>query len=203
MKKIVYFVLFAVIVFGVFDMCYACGKVNNKIKMKGKSMNKLDIDTLRGDYLKATVKAIEIEQERYEDWIKVKKEEGNKEEEEQLSNGLNTIKQDFEKFSKLDSSKVELPELSDPASSMQYDNFKSARMEMTVWVSEKPSHGAILYVENMSRMGPWFHLAGIKGGDYSVLVPEQKYKAVFYTLYPRDYFRMPSAYVYLAEFEKI
>ena len=67
------------------------------------------------------------------------------------------------------------------------------------WVGAAAGENAILYVEGMSKSGPWYHLAGLVGGDYGQLKPGVKYAVSYYKVYPRAYWHMPSAYVCVAE----
>jgi len=51
----------------------------------------------------------------------------------------------------------------------------------------------------MSKSGPWYHLAGIMGNDYAVLQPRTRYPMNVYSVYPRSYGGMQSAYVCIAQ----
>jgi hypothetical protein len=51
----------------------------------------------------------------------------------------------------------------------------------------------------MSKSGPWYHLAGIVGDDYSVLQPEVIKQVTYYEVYKRSYWNMVSEYIYVAE----
>jgi len=51
----------------------------------------------------------------------------------------------------------------------------------------------------MSKSGPWYHLAGILGGDYAVLQPKVRGKVAFYAVYSRSYWNMKSGYVGVAK----
>jgi len=70
------------------------------------------------------------------------------------------------------------------------------------WGEEGAGEDAVLYVEGMSRSGPWYHLAGIAGGDYQALKSGKRYKAEFYEVYPRSYSHMKSAYIFLWRWER-
>lgn len=72
---------------------------------------------------------------------------------------------------------------------------------VTVVVKEPYSEGATLDVEGMSRSGPFFHIAGITGNDYSRLKPGMQYELMIYLVYKREYFGAVSDYyVYIADF---
>ena len=69
----------------------------------------------------------------------------------------------------------------------------------TAWVETAAGDNTSLYVENMTKSGPWYHLAGIVGGDYGQLKPQTKYTVSYYKVYPRAYWHMASAYVCVAD----
>ena len=69
----------------------------------------------------------------------------------------------------------------------------------TAWVETAAGDNTSLYVENMTKSGPWYHLAGIVGGDYGQLKPQTKATVAYYKVYPRAYWHMASAYVCVAE----
>lgn len=87
----------------------------------------------------------------------------------------------------------------------KYRNMKAADYTLpektveTAWVEEKAGDNAVLYVEGMSRSGPWYHLSGIVGGDYGQLKPGVKATVSYYRVYPRKYWHMPSSYVCVEE----
>ena len=89
------------------------------------------------------------------------------------------LEADLEKYQNMEDADYTLPE----------------KIEETVWVEEKAGDNQILYVNGMSRSGPWYHLSGIVGGDYGRLKPGVKYTATYYKVYPRAYWHMSSAYV--------
>ncbi len=103
----------------------------------------------------------------------------------QAKNIRETLAADLEKLQKLSDADYTLPE----------------KVVETVWVQEKADDNTILYVNGMSRSGPWYHLSGIAGGDYARMKPGVKYTATYYKVYPRTYWHMPSSYVCVAELQ--
>jgi hypothetical protein len=65
--------------------------------------------------------------------------------------------------------------------------------------SQPLKKGSLLGGLDMSRSGPFYHIAGIKNDNYSALKPGSKYTLTLYLVYPRDYF-FPSFYVYVYAF---
>lgn len=53
----------------------------------------------------------------------------------------------------------------------------------------------------MTKSGPWYHIYGIKGDDYAVVQPNDKYLMTIYLAYPRYYWNMKSYYVYIDEYK--
>jgi hypothetical protein len=54
----------------------------------------------------------------------------------------------------------------------------------------------------MTRSGPFYHVAGIRGGDFSVFSPSTHYRLKLYLVYKREYFlAIPDYYVYIGEWE--
>jgi len=59
--------------------------------------------------------------------------------------------------------------------------------------------GSQLEVEGTSRSGPFFHLAGVVGGDAAILKPGKRYRIVMYLVFRREYFGfIGDYYVYVA-----
>lgn len=64
--------------------------------------------------------------------------------------------------------------------------------------------GDILEVVGMTRSGPFYHVAGIRGGDFSHFSPSQRYRMTLYLVFRREYFSfIPNYYVYIADWEEI
>jgi hypothetical protein len=55
-------------------------------------------------------------------------------------------------------------------------------------VTEPLSDGSLLDVQGATRSGPFYHLAGIKGGDYGVFKPGSTYTVELCLVYRREYF---------------
>ena len=144
-------------------------------------------ELLKKACMEAAIRGIKTEITRYQDWIDLRKQ--NPVDSQDLpgfEEGMKALKADLKKYQSLDPKDYQLP----------------VEVKMTAWVEGRPEANAILYVEGMSRSGPWNHLAGIKGNDYGVLKPDIKYMMTFYKVYPRSYFHMESSYIYVAEYQE-
>ena len=72
--------------------------------------------------------------------------------------------------------------------------------EVTVTVDQPCADGTLLSVEGTSRSGPFYHLAGIKSGDYAALKRGKQYRLTLCLVYRREYFGLiGDYYVYVAE----
>ncbi|MEM5770892.1 MAG: hypothetical protein AAGU32_21810, partial [Bacillota bacterium] len=70
------------------------------------------------------------------------------------------------------------------------------------WVGNLAAEDTLLHIDRLTKSGPFYHLAGITGGDYTVLQVNTRYNMTFYRVYPRSYWNMNSDYVYVAAAEK-
>lgn len=153
--------------------------------------------------LAATVEAIKLEMKRYQGWIEWKKLHGEQDELPDLQQSLGKLQADLEKYLAMDPEEYVLPEktTADSAVTAFLDHkISPEKITTTAWVSDKqPGINSILYVNGMSRSGPWYHVAGILDDNYAAVKPGVKYQMSFYTVYPRQYGWMHSAYVYIAQ----
>ena len=133
--------------------------------------------------LKATITAIKVEIGRCQRWIEQRINNPDAKDLPELKEELAKLQADLERFQKMKVHEYELP----------------SKTATTVWVVEAAKDGSILYVDRMSKSGPWYHLAGIVGDDYSVLQPDVRRKVTFYPVYKRSYWNMTSEYICVTE----
>lgn len=132
--------------------------------------------------LSATVTAIELEIDRYKKWIDLRKQQGDTQALSELEKSMALLQADLERYSTMAVTDYVLPE----------------KAVCTAWVENKLGVNSLLYIERMSKSGPFYHLAGITGGDYSLLQPGTRYNMTLYKIYPRSYWNMESHYVYIS-----
>ncbi|MCX7781297.1 MAG: hypothetical protein N2491_10410 [Negativicutes bacterium] len=137
---------------------------------------------LKADCLAATVKAIKKEMDRHRQWLEARKKQGDKKGTAAMEEALARLQADLDKYQSMDAENYVLPE----------------PIKRTIWVGEELQEDPILNIEEMTKSGPWYHVIGIAGGDYKILKPIAKYNVTLYLLYPRSYWSMSSAYVYIA-----
>lgn len=138
---------------------------------------------LKKQCLAATVTAINVEINRHQGWIDFREQQGNLKDLDKLQASLAGLKGDLEKYLAMDAEDYVLPK----------ENNEVA------WTGGKAENNSVLYVQSMFKNGPWYHLAGIVGDDYAVLQPNSQQKMRYYLVYPRSYWGMSSAYVYIAD----
>lgn len=149
---------------------------------------KTDIEYLKKDCIAATIRGIESEIVKHQKWIEMRKKgEVNDIDLLEIEDRLKRLKADLEKYQKMRIDLYELPE----------------KIETKAWISANEPLGedSILYIENMSKSGPWYHLVGIRGNNYNVIQPDTKYLMTIYLVYHRYYWTMPSYYVYIYEYK--
>ena len=138
-------------------------------------------DTLKQACLAATVAAIKLEMNRYQRWIDVRKQQGDIQGEVELQSSFDVLAAEWELYAAMDAKDYVLP----------------APMTTIAWVASKADKDAIVYIDNMSKSGPWYHLAGITGDNYTLLRPAVREQVNLYPVHKRMYGSMQSAYVFV------
>lgn len=170
---VVFFVMF---VFSLGSACYA------KDITKDVNENFQQSD-LRKQCLSATITAINLEIDRYQRWIDFRKQQGEQKDLAELQASLAALEVDLEKYLAMDAEAYVLPE----------------KVDTVAWTGDTPGNDSVLYVEGMSKSGPWYHLVGVAGGEFATLQSNTRYHMSLYPVYPRSYWGMSSAYVFIAE----
>lgn len=141
--------------------------------------------SLKEACVKAAIRGIELDMERLQKWLEIPK--GKLTEgaapRKRIKSRLNQLKVELEKYKSIRLQDYELPD----------------KREVIGWINQPCTENTILQIEGMSRSGPFYHIVGIKGGNYSVIKPQIKYRMAIYLVYPR-YYPFPSYYIYLAAF---
>jgi len=137
--------------------------------------------------LQATIDALNLEIARVQGWIDLRK-QGTVQDNALpgFEADLKALQADLQRYGAMAPADYQVPEPN----------------MLVIWFEEdSPALNSIVYFDGLSRSGPWYHLAGVPGNDFTVLKPRTRYAATFYKVYPRSYFHMPSSYVYLAEWK--
>lgn len=146
--------------------------------------------------LAATVKAVELEIKAAREKLKAA-EEGtvSKQNVERFRQKIRSLEAELARFASLEPGEYPEPVKapSDPASVLESSGrfgpvLPPVIREAAVRVESPCADGVLLPVEGASRSGPFYHLAGIAGGDYGVLKPGKKYRLELGLVYRREYF---------------
>lgn len=132
--------------------------------------------------LQATITAVRLEIDRHQRWIHFHQQQGDHSGTAQLEECLATLQKDLARYLVMDAADFILPD--------------KVTAGAKVEGAAKPD--AVLQVDGMGKNGPWYHIAGIAGDDYGKLLPNMHYDVSFYKVYPRSYWGMDSAYIYIA-----
>jgi len=135
---------------------------------------------LKEECLKAIINAIKIEINRHREWLDTPDIE-NKEE---ILNRLNQLKTDLEKYENMKVEEYMIPE----------------KREVIGWIEEPYKMDTLLYIENMTRSGPFYHIVGIR--ENSTIEPKKKYLMTIHLVYLR-YYPFESYYVYVYKYKEI
>jgi hypothetical protein len=152
--------------------------------------------------LKATVNAIKTEMERYEAWIKQRKEKDNAGDLPSLQARMQELENDLSRYQAMKPQEYVLPGESDSSQVVLPGEFIARRFETVAWVDGNAAMNSVLQMNGMTKSGPWYHMAAIAGDDFTQLRPGVRYKMVIYTVYPRYYWSMTSAYICIVSFGK-
>jgi len=138
---------------------------------------------LKSACLVAAITGINLEIQRYDGWIALRKtKQVDDKDLPALEASLNSLKADLAKYQSMAPADFQLSE----------------KQVSKAWLDGKAAVNVVLNIPEMTRSGPWYHLAGMVGGDYDAMKPKTNYTVTFYEVYPRNYGFMHSAYIYIA-----
>ena len=169
-------VFLAILILSFGSVCYAQDS-------RGEVNDTFEQENLKQQCLGATIVAINLEIERHQRWIEFRKQQEDLKGLSEFQESLAVLHADLEKYLAMEAKDYKLPE----------------KIHGVTWTGDKVGEDSVLYVEGMSKSGPWYHLAGIAGKDYGILQPKSTYHMAIYPVYPRSYWGMDSAYVYVAQ----
>jgi len=163
--------------------------------------------SLNGALIQATARAIEMELKGYDAKVKLAEggvgPAGNAERFKKRIAELNAELARYKGMAPADYSAAAPQE--DPLAALEgqqkYGPIEPAsKKTVTVTVKEPYKEGSTLDLEGMTRSGPFYHLAGIAGNDYTRLKPGTKHELTVYLVYKREYFgAISDCYAYIAE----
>ncbi|RDD52326.1 hypothetical protein BA065_02340 [Nanoarchaeota archaeon NZ13-N] len=136
--------------------------------------------SLKKECLKATINAIKIEINRHREWLEAPDVENR----EEVLSRLNKLTADLERYENMKIEEYVIPE----------------KREVIGWIEGPYEIDTLLYIENMTRSGPFYHIVGIRGN--TTIKPNKKYLMTIYLVYPR-YYPFESYYVYVYKYKEI
>jgi hypothetical protein len=162
---------------------------------------------LRESLRQSTVQAIQLEIDAYTAKLQAATEgAGSEENKATLRRKIEELEAERERFDRMPTAEYPDPVASAPDTASVFDEatawgpmVPAALREAVVTVDQPCDVGSLLEVEGTSRSGPFFHLAGILGGDAAILKPGKRYRLTLYLVFRREYFGfIGDYYVYVA-----
>ena len=153
--------------------------------------------------LNATIKALEMETEKYNSWLKTAN-GGNK---EMYQKALNYLQDELQKYKSMkpDEYKVGSAYRYIPGVTIGVYGRGNLPPLKPIELDEAWIRGGlpgIIDYKGMSRSGPFYIVVGVKGGDLKALKPGPHYKMKLQPIMPESY-PFPSFYVCIESYEEI
>jgi len=183
MKKVFVCLGVLVIIFGGLSLASSAMTLAAAVTAQHDDREGLQQSDLKTLCLSATVTAIKLEIDRLQTWGNFCKQRGDQQSATEVQNHIDSLNVDLLKYQDMDVKDFVLPE----------------KIDGVAWVGDKPASDSLLYVQGMTKSGPWYHLAGIVGDDYGILLPNTPLHMNFYPVYLRGDWGMDSSYVCVTE----
>ncbi len=151
---------------------------------------------LRKSLRQSTVTAIRLEIDAYRVKLQAAMEgTGPEENRTKFRQKIETLEAERERFERMPAAEYPDPVASAPDTASVFDEatawgpmVPAELREVVVTVDTPYDVGSLLAVEGTSRSGPFFHLAGVRGGDAAILKQGKRYQLTVYLVYRREYF---------------
>jgi len=151
---------------------------------------------LRESLRQSTVRAIELEIDAYTGKLQASGDtNGSAETKSALQRRIEALDAERERFVAMTEGEYPDPVTAVPGTASVLDEatafgpvVPAELREAVVVVTAPYGDGSLLEVEGTSKSGPFFHLAGIRGGDPGTLKPGKTYRVTLYLVYRREYF---------------
>lgn len=152
--------------------------------------------------LGATVKAIELEIEATRARLKAAEDgTGPEENVERFTRKLGALEAERARFAGMTPEEYPEPVKERSGSASVLDQpagfgpvLPPVMRDVVVNVDGPLEDGVLLSVEGTSKSGPFYHLAGIQGGDYGILKTGRRYRLTLCLVYRREYFGLIGDY---------
>jgi hypothetical protein len=157
---------------------------------------------LRKELLAATVRALELEIQATEGKLKAAGEgTGPGENVARFRQELHDLEAELARFRRMNPEEYPAPVRSavDPGLALETSAgfgpvFPPEIRDVMVTIDRPAADGALLAARGASKSGPFYHLAGIAGGDYGALKPGRKLRLELCLVYRREYFGLIGDY---------
>jgi len=151
---------------------------------------------LRESLRQSTVRAIELEIDAYTAKLQAAEGAGGSAgDRDRFRRAIEALEAERERFAAMPAGEYPDPVAAAPDTASVLDEVAAygpmvpaVLREAVVVVTAPYGDGSQLEVEGTSKSGPFFHLAGVRGGDPGVLKPGKRYRATLYLVYRREYF---------------
>jgi hypothetical protein len=163
--------------------------------------------SLRESLRQATVTAIRLEIDAYTEKLRVAEAgTGPEENKAKFRQKIEALVAERGRFERMPPAEYPDPVASVPDTASVFDEATAwgpmvpAELREAIVIVDQPYDvGSQLAVEGTSRSGPFFHLAGILGGDAAILKPGRRYRLTMYLVFRREYFGfIGDYYVYVS-----
>ncbi|MCD6568852.1 hypothetical protein J7K70_01750 [bacterium] len=179
-----------VLVIGIIILGGGLWFLNNRSRSSSLEVvsNMTEATVFKKALVNAAIRGIELDIKRIQKWLEAP--------EEELTEGALRRKDLEFRLSQLES---ELKKYKN----MRLQDYKPPeKRDVVGWVNDACVENTLLHTENMSRSGPFYHIVGIKGGNWSDIKPKVKYKMSIYLVYPRFY-PFPDHYIYISSYKQL
>ncbi len=138
-------------------------------------------DEIKQGCIDAAITGIKLDIERLEGYLKLPELDNRNQVEEALSK----LKIDLQTYQSMKTQNYVLPE----------------PLKVNGYLGEKYVTDSIIYLENQSKSGPFYHAVEILGDKGNQIIPNQIYTFTIYPVY-RRYYPFEDWYVFVSDFEK-
>jgi hypothetical protein len=171
-----------------------------------------DVLMIKSGCMQATVKAINWELENYHNKHRVAEEKGDMVTAQRMAKRISQCLEELKCIKAITPDKYILLDTdSQNGNQMLFEKDKIFGMLMppqvkhvTITLKEKCKEKKLLYIDNITRSGPFYHVAGIIDNNYENLKVGKRYRLTIYLVYKKEYFGfIPNYYVYIHHYEEI
>ncbi|MEW6525909.1 MAG: hypothetical protein AB1444_04480 [Spirochaetota bacterium] len=168
-----------------------------------------DFLTIKSGCIQATINAITWELENYQNKHTVAEEKGDMVSAQKMAKRILQCQEELKRIKAITPDKyILLDTESQNGNQLLFEKDKIFGMLMpplvkhvTITLKEKCEEKKLLYIDGITRSGPFYHVAGIVD-NYENLKVGKRYRLTIYLVYKKEYFGfIPNYYVYISHYE--